>query len=71
MAHIHLLHKGLEPDQEVKNMVEFLNDHTPELTPRPSGELRVMAELIRAVLVKSSPDDLVVAVLKQIIRWRI
>lgn len=51
----------------VKDMVEFLVNHTPELNapPAPSEELRAMADQIRALLANFAPDDPAVAALKQ------
>ncbi len=63
-GYIRLLREGLEACESVKDMVEFLIDHTPELKD-PSQELKELAEQIRSVLAKFSPDDPAVAALKQ------
>jgi len=42
-----------------------LIDHTPELVPQPSDELRALADQIRAVLSRFAPDDPAVTALKQ------
>lgn len=61
-----LLRAGLENCSDVKAMVEFLTDHTPELqAPPPSAELAALAEQIRTVLAQFAPDDPAVAALKQ------
>lgn len=62
-----LLRAGLETCGDMKPMVEFLRDNTPELQikPEPSAELKALADQIRAVLANFSPDDPAVAALKQ------
>ncbi len=66
-GYVRLLRKGLESNQGVRNMVEFLIDHTPEVqvTPPPSDELKALADKVRMVLANFSPDDPAVAALKQ------
>lgn len=63
-GYVRLLREGLAMCQGVKDMVEFLIDHTPELKT-PSEELKALAEQIRAVLANFAPDDPTVASLKQ------
>lgn len=67
LGYVRLLREGLEVCEGVKDMVEFLLDHTPELQekPEPSAELKALADQIRAVLTNFSPDDPAVAALKQ------
>lgn len=64
LGYVRLLREGLGAYEGVKDMVEFLIDHTPGLKD-PSQELKALAEQIRAVLAKFAPDDPAVAVLKQ------
>lgn len=63
-GYVRLLREGLEAYEGVKDMVEFLIDHTPELKT-PSEELMTLAEQIRAVLAKFAPGDPAVVALKQ------
>ena len=63
-GYVRLLREGLAVCEGVKDMVEFLIDHTPELKD-PSQELETLAEQIRTVLAKFAPDDPAVAALKQ------
>lgn len=63
-GYVHLLREGLSVCEGVKDMVEFLIDHTPELRT-PSDELNALAEQIRTVLANFPPDDPAVAALKQ------
>lgn len=63
-GYVRLLREGLVACGGVKDMVEFLIDHTPEIKD-PSQELKALAEQIRAVLARFSPDDSAVAALKQ------
>lgn len=66
VGYVRLLREGLSACPVMKSMVEFLIDHTPELhKSEPSDELRALAEQIRAVLTRFSPDDPAVAALKQ------
>lgn len=62
-GYVRLLRAGLIVCEGVKNIVEFLLKSTPELEDH-SEELKALAEQIRAVLAKFSPDDPAVAVLK-------
>ena len=64
MGYVRLLREGLEACESAKDMAEFLIDHTPALKD-PSQELKTMAEQIRSVLARFSPDDPAVAALKQ------
>lgn len=64
--YVHLLHAGLETYKDMKTMVEFLIDNTPELqTPPPSAELLSLSEQVRTVLARFSPDDPMIVALKQ------
>lgn len=66
-GYVRLLREGLGVCAGVKDMVEFLVNHTPELNvpSAPSEELRAMADQIRALLANFAPDDPAVAALKQ------
>jgi len=64
-GYVRLLREGLESCNSMKPMVGFLVEHTPELVPQPSDELRAMAEQVRALLAGFAPDDPAVAALKQ------
>lgn len=63
-SYVRLLREGLTACEGIKDMVEFLLGNTPELKD-PSNELKAMAEQIRAVLAKFSPDNPAVSALKQ------
>lgn len=67
VGYVRLLREGLSVCEDMKPMVEFLVEHTPELNvpPEPSAELKALADQIRAVLANFSPEDPAVAVLKQ------
>ncbi|MDE7219972.1 MAG: hypothetical protein K2O45_10190, partial [Oscillospiraceae bacterium] len=61
-----LLRKGLDTAKDMKPMVEFLTEHTPQLQEaKPTGELLELAEKVRAMLSAYPPDDPAVAMLKQ------
>ena len=64
---VRLLRSGLGVCKDVKDMVEFLMNYTPELQMQPeiSTELSALAEQIRTVLSNFAPDDPAVAALKQ------
>lgn len=64
LGYVRLLREGLGAYEGVKDMVEFLIDHTPGLKD-PSQELEALAEQIRTVLAKFDSDDPAVAALKQ------
>lgn len=66
-GYVRLLREGLAVCEGVKDMVEFLLDHTPELQekPEPSAELKTLADQIRTVLANFSSDDPAVEALKQ------
>ena len=66
-GYVRLLRSGLGVCKNVKDMVEFLVEHTPELQtqPEPSAEMLSLAEQIRTVLANFAPDDPAVAALKQ------
>lgn len=60
------LRKGLETCPQMKAMVEFLTEHTPQLQePKPTGELLALAERVRAMLAAYPADDPAVVMLKQ------
>lgn len=64
--YVHLLRTGLETYQDMKPLVQFLIDNTPEIqTPPPSAELQMLAEQIRAVLANFALDDPAVIALKK------
>ncbi len=63
--YVKLLHRGLEVNPEMKPMVEFLTEHTPQLQgPKPTGELLALAEKVRMMLATYDPNDPAVAALK-------
>ena len=63
--YVRLLREGLAACEGVKDMVEFLIDHTPQLqAPKPSAELAALAEQIRTILAAYPADDPAVAGLK-------
>jgi len=64
--YVKLLHRGLEVNPEMKSMVEFLTEHTPQLQgPKPTGELLALAEKVRTMLLMYPVDDPAVVALKQ------
>ena len=63
--YVQLLRKGLAMCPAVKDMVKFLVDHTEELKPPVSPELRELAEKVRAILAAYPAEDPVVVALKQ------
>lgn len=67
VSYVRLLRAGLGVCKNVKGMVEFLLEHTPELQmrPEPSAELLALAEQVRTLLANFAPDDPAVAALKQ------
>lgn len=62
--YVRLLRRGLETFSNVKQIAEFLLEHTPELK-NPSDEMRTLADQIREILSAYAPDDPAVALLKQ------
>jgi len=65
VAYVRLLRAGLETNMDMKPMVEFLLNNTPELqAPPPSDELKALAEQIRTVMANFAPDDPAVEALK-------
>jgi len=64
ISYVRLLRAGLDTCKEMKAMVEFLIDHTPNLAPQPSDELVALTVQIRTLLAQYSPDDPVVAEIK-------
>lgn len=66
VGYVRLLREGLASCGEMKAMVEFLSEHTPELqTPPPSPELLALAEQVRTLLAAYDPNDPAVAAVKQ------
>lgn len=65
-GYVHLLREGLLENKQMKPMVEFLLNYTPELQEAtPDAELQALAEQIRTVLANFAPDDPAVETLKQ------
>lgn len=65
-GYVRLLGEGLAVCGGVKDMVEFLIDHTPQIqTQAPPAELQALADQVRTILAAYPPDDPAVAVLKQ------
>lgn len=67
VSYVRLLHAGLDVCSNVKDMVKFLVEHTPELQvqPEPSAELLALAEQVKTALARFAPDDPSVVMLKQ------
>lgn len=69
VSYTRLLREGLKDCGDVKPMVEFLLENTPELVevqqPEPSEELKALADQVRAILSSYAPDDPAVTLLKQ------
>lgn len=66
VGYVRLLRDGLSSCQEMKAVVEFLKENTPELHTenKPSAELLALAEKVRAMLLAYPADDPVVQGLK-------
>lgn len=65
-GYVRLLRVGLETAPEMRPMVEFLTEHTPELqAPPPSPELLDLAERVRTMLAAYDPNDPALAAIKQ------
>ena len=64
VGYVRLLRKGLDTAKDMKPMVEFLTEHTPQLQP-PSQELLELADKVRGMLAAFAPDDPAVAAIKQ------
>lgn len=65
-GYVRLLGEGLAVCGGVKDMVEFLIDHTPQIqTQTPPAELQALADQVRTILAAYPPDDPAVAALKQ------
>lgn len=64
--YVRLLRKGLELSPNMKAMVSFLAEHTPQLQakPEPSAELLALAEQVRGILAAYPADDPAVAAIK-------
>lgn len=66
VGYVRLLREGLAVCESAKDIVEFLMEHIPETQPQtPSAELSALAEQIQTMLSRFSPDDPMVAALKQ------
>ena len=64
-GYVHYLREGLVSCSDMKDLVEFLIEHTPELqAPPPSEELLNMAEKVRTILAAYPADDPAVRALK-------
>lgn len=65
-GYVRFLREGLAVCESMRDMTQFLLEHTPELhRPEPSAELNALAEQIRSVLSSFAVDDPAVASLKQ------
>lgn len=65
-GYVRALRQGLENCPDMKAMVEFLMEHTPELQVPPAApELLQLAEQVRALLAQYPADDPAVEALKQ------
>ena len=66
VGYVQLLRKGLDTAKDMKPMVEFLTEHTPELKEAaPSQELQELADKVRGMLAAFDPEDPAVAAIKQ------
>lgn len=64
-GYVRNLREGLSLCENMKSMVEFLTEHTPELQPTPMNpELLELADRVRALLASYPPDDPMVEALK-------
>lgn len=64
-GYVRFLRAGLESGPAMKNMVEHLTEHTPELqASKPSPELLALAEKVRTMLAAYPADDPAVLALK-------
>ena len=59
-----LLRRGLNTAKDMRPMVEFLTEHTPELQS-PSQELLELADKVRGMLAAFDPGDPAVAAIRQ------
>lgn len=65
VGYVRYLREGLASCDGMKDMVEFLTEHTPELqAPPPDPELLALAEKVRMILSAYPADDPAVAELK-------
>ena len=65
-GYVHCLREGLSTCEGMKDMVEFLIKHTPEIQPpAPSQELLGLADKVRSMLSAFDPEDPAVAAIKQ------
>lgn len=66
VEYVRLLRVGLDVCERVKDMVEFLAGHTQEVQQLVTPpELKGLADQVRVILARFSPDDPAVAALKQ------
>lgn len=66
VEYVHLLRAGLDACEGMKDMVEFLADHTQEVQQLLAPpELRALADQVRVILARFDPSDPAVAALKQ------
>lgn len=66
VGYVRCLREGLSTCEGMKDMVEFLIKHTPELqAPAPSRELLDLADKVRSMLSAFDPEDPAVAAIKQ------
>ena len=65
-GYVRCLREGLSTCEGMKDMVEFLIKHTPEVqAPAPSQELLDLADKVRSMLSAFKPGDPAVAAIKQ------
>lgn len=64
VGYARLLRKGLDTAKDMRPMVEFLTDHTPELRS-PSQELLELADKVREMLAAFDPGDPAVEAIKR------
>lgn len=66
VGYVRSLRAGLAAFERMKDMVEFLTEHTPQLqAAKPSGELLALAEKVRSMLAIYPSDDPAVEIIKQ------
>lgn len=64
-GYVRLLREGLSANENMRAMVEFLLEHTPELAPPPPpAELLALADQVRTLLAMYPADDPAVEALK-------
>ena len=66
VGYVRLLREGLSACESAKDVAEFLLEHIPDVKPQePSAELAALAEQVRTMLERFSPDDPMLEALKQ------